>query len=130
MSAEAEQSKRASLRAALERAGKAGEDETVVFHLRSGGGSEVPAPPQMQALASEVINRAASDCGHEPKARTVFDNLGAVAVKGNPALLLKILEQPEVHSASMNQPQGGAVEPIRPVRKSAPKPEGWVDVSK
>ena len=113
---------------ALQRARAAGQDETVVFHLRRNKTSNPPTPAETDELAEGLIKKAVSQCGHEPKCKTVFRNLGAMAVQGDPALLLKILEQPEVHEASMNQPQGGPIEPIRPVRKSAATRKGWVDV--
>jgi len=119
----------AAVRQAIKRARAAGEDETVVFHLRAEGASASPTSAETEQLAKGVINKAAADCGHEPKRQTVFQNLGAMAIQGNAKLLLKILDQPEVYAASTNRPQGGPIEPIRPVRKSAAKAKGWVDVS-
>lgn len=130
MRAATERSKsHATVRDALRRARAAGEDETVVFHLRAQGASTPPTPAETEQLAEQVIKKAAAHCGHEPKRKTVFQNLGSMAIQGDAELLLKILEQPEVYAASTNRPQGGPIEPIRPVRKSAAKAKGWVDVS-
>ncbi len=118
-----------AVRESLKRARAAGEEETVVFHLRAQGAEAPPTPEETEQMAESVIKKAAVHCGHEPKRKTVFQNLGSVAVQGNAELLLKILDQPEVYAASTNRPEGGPVEPIRPVRKSAAKAKGWVDVS-
>jgi hypothetical protein len=119
----------AAVRDALERARATGENETVVFHLRGADISKPPTPAETEHMAEGLIKKAVSHCGHEPQQKTVFQNLGSMAVQGDADLLLKILEQPEVHAASLNRPEGGQIELIRPVRKSAAKNKGWVDVS-
>lgn len=130
MRAAVEQSKsHAAVRDALNRARAAGEDEIVVFHLRARRASTLPTPAQTEQLAEQIIKKAAARCGHGPKRKTVFQNLGSMAIQGDAELLLKILEQPEIYAASTNRPQGGAIETIRPVRKSAAKAKGWVDVA-
>jgi hypothetical protein len=114
-----------ALREALKEASGSGQERTVVFHLRQESGSNIPSPAETEQLADTVVKRASAASGKEPKRKTVFENLGSMTVQGAPQLLLKILDQPEVAAASMNPPQGGALEPIRPVRKSPAKRSGW-----
>jgi hypothetical protein len=117
------------VRRALERARATGKDETVVVHLRGEEKAKSPSPAETQQLAERLIDRASQLSGSEPKQKTIFENLGSMAIKGHPDLLTKILEQPEVHAASMNRPEGGEIELIRPVRKSQVKGEDWVETS-
>jgi hypothetical protein len=119
----------AAVREALKRACVADGDETVVFHLRAKGSEAPPTPVETGQMAESIIKKAAGLSGHTPKHKTVFRNLGAMAVQGNPEMLLKILDQPEVFAASMNRPQAGSIELIHPVRKTTAKGKGWVDVS-
>jgi hypothetical protein len=121
-------SKGSAVREALKRARAAGEDETVVFHLRTNGANGIPSPSETEHLAEGVIKRATTHSGREPKKKTVFQNLGSMAVQGDAELLLKILDQPEVYSASTDGAARAPIELIRPVRKAEAKSTGWVDV--
>src|SRR5262249_39846783 len=116
-------------REALKEACGTGQERTVVFHVRQGSGSTVPSPAETEQLADTLVKKASAASGQEPKRKTVFANLASMTVQGAPELLLKILDQPEVTSASMNPPQGGELEPIRPVRKSPAKRSGWAKTS-
>lgn len=113
----------------MKRALAAGADETVVFHLRSPKAAQPPTAEETECMAGAVIEKAVKGCGYQPKRKTVFQNLGSMAVQAGGDLLLKILEQPEVHAASLNRPQGGEIELIRPVRKGTAKSKGWVTVA-
>lgn len=118
----------AAVRAALQRARTAGKEETVIYHLRATGGA-APTSAETKKLAGEVLQRAAGASGLEPTRKTIFENLGSMAVQGDPDLLLRILGEPEIHAASMNSPEDGGIELIRPVRKSPAKADGWVDAA-
>jgi len=119
---------RAKVREALECARASGKNETIVFDLRANSHPSIfPTPAQTGELANKVITKAISSCGRQPRNKTIFENLGSMSVTADPDLLLKILEQPEVHSALTREP---SLEPIRPVRKSPPKQKDWVDVPK
>jgi hypothetical protein len=118
---------RTEVRQVLERARAEGEDQTVVFDLRPKGDPSItPTPIQTGKLAEKVVAKAVSSTGRQPTSKTVFDQLGSVSVTGHPELLLKILDQPEVHSAMTRKPQ---LELIRPVRKSTAHSEGWANVT-
>ena len=117
------------VREALKRARAAGADETVVFHFRKKGTAQPPTADEAEQLAEGMIEKAVRRCGYQPKRKTVFQNLGSMVVQAGPDLLLDILKQPEVHAASLNRPQGGEIELIRPVRKAAVKGKGWVTVA-
>jgi len=119
----------AAVQEALKRARQEGSDESVIYHLRHGQGSAPPTADETRSLAEQVLQRATNECQRAPKQKTIFQNLGAMAVQGDPELLLKILEQPEVQDASLNHSQRGPVEPIRPVRKGPATSKGWVETS-
>ena len=110
------------VRDVLKLARTAGGDMSVVFHLRQ---TEKAHPGNFEKLAGSVVEKAAHTAGHAPKKKVVYANLGAMLVQGHSDLLLKILEQPEVSEAFVNPPEGGTVEPVRPVRKAPSGRSGW-----
>ena len=118
----------AAVRAALERARAAGQDETVVFHLSAQTVDPLPTAAQFERLAEGLIRKVAHQCGRTPKHKTLFGNLGSMAVRGDVDFLLRLLDQPEVREATFDSPKSGLAEPIRPVRKSAPTARGWVEL--
>lgn len=113
------------VRDALKKAARAGGDQSVVFHLSKAGGAKPPAPEETKQIAENLISRACNITGHEPRQKTILQNLGSVRVQAHPELLLKMLDQPEVADASLNPDPENPVELIRPVRKSPAKSSGW-----
>src|SRR5881394_1654166 len=122
--ASGQSNRHAVVQEALKRARQTGSEQSVIYHLRHGQSSSPPTAEETKSLAEQVLQRATDECQRGPRQKTIFQNLGAMAVQGDPEFLLKVLEQPEVQSASLNHPQAGPVEPIRPVRKGPATSKG------
>jgi hypothetical protein len=116
-----------AIRQMLEQARAAGEDEKVTFRLKGQAGAAAPSPEDTVQMAHALLERAAARHGHRQKRMTIFENLGSFVVQGDAALLLHLLDQPEVASAKVNRHT--SAELIRPVRKGPATPKGWTDDS-
>lgn len=115
----------AEVRDALTRARAVGRTETVIIYLHSSGSGSTLTAADTEKIARSLLDRVAAECGRAPEQKTVFENLGAMAVQADPDFLSKLVEQPEVRQVFLNEPQSAPVEPIRPVRKSPPGKKGW-----
>jgi hypothetical protein len=96
------------LRRQLGRSATAAGDEPVeaVLRLRPVTRSAGAATPQrVRDLAEGLVDRAATELGEAPGAWAVnvFPNLGYFVLCGSPRLVERVLEQPEVASASANR---------------------------
>jgi hypothetical protein len=116
-----------SIRQILQKAGDVSKDETVVFRLKGEDGAATPGPADTTRIAHSLMERVRAIHGREPKKLNIFENLGSFVVQGDPALLLHLLDQPEVAAATLNRrPE---VEQLRPVRKGPATSKGWVEIS-
>jgi hypothetical protein len=116
-----------SVRDVLEQASAASKNETVVFRFKGHAGAAAPSPAETLKMAHALVERAAARHGQQPTKVNIFENLGSFLVQGNAAMLLDLLDQPEVAAATINRRT--SVEPIRPVKKAAATLKGCVDVS-
>jgi hypothetical protein len=83
-----------------------GEPVEAVLRLRPVTRSAGAATPQRaRDLAEGLVDRAATELGEAPGAWAVnvFPNLGYFVLCGSPRLVERVLEQPEVASASANR---------------------------
>jgi hypothetical protein len=83
-----------------------GEPVEAVLRLRPATRSSGGAARQgVRDLAEGVVGRAATELGEAPGAWAVnvFPNLGYFVLCGSPRLVERVLEQPEVASASANR---------------------------
>lgn len=116
-----------STRQVLQEARAASQDETVVFRLKGRSGGAAPPPEETVRLAHDLIERASANHGHRPKKMNIFENLGSFVVQGDAALLLHLIDQPEVAAATLNRRSNE--KPSLPIRKGPATSKGWTDVS-
>jgi hypothetical protein len=116
-----------SIRQVLQKAGEASKDETVVFRLKGEAGAATPSAADTTRIAHSLMERIKAKHGREPKKLNIFENLGSFVVQADPAMLLHLLDQPEVAAATLNRRPD--VEPLRPVRKGPATSKGWVEIS-
>ncbi len=82
--------------------GGAGQVEAVLY-LRPAAGEVAVPPERMEALAKEILGRAASACGEAAQDFNVFGNLGMFVVVAGRPFMRELLKQPEVASATANR---------------------------
>ncbi len=78
-----------------------------VFILHRTGEAVLP-PDHVQELADRLIERAQADTGSKVDDRNVFRHMGSFVVAARPAVIRRLLEQPEVESAIANRQPGEA----------------------
>lgn len=79
-----------------------------VFILRRPSGS-VLAPDEVEHLTDQVLTRVQREAGSQVKDVNVFKNMGSFAVAGEPSLLRRLLDQPEIEAGIANR-QSGSVD--------------------
>lgn len=79
-----------------------------VLRLRSQAGSLAPPPEATRDLAELLVTRVAEELGAAPEDYdfNVFPNLGYFVLSASPGFVERVLDQPEVASASANRRKG------------------------
>jgi hypothetical protein len=94
----------------LDKAGANAEPVQAVFILRRPGGS-VLAPDEVEHLTNQLLTRVQREAGSQVEDVNVFKHMGSFVVVGEPSLLRRLLEQPEIEAGIANQ-QPGSVDPL------------------
>ena len=76
-----------------------------VFILRRPSGS-VLAPDEVEQVTNEVLGRVEREDGSQVKDVNVFKNMGSFVVAGEPSLLRRLLDQPEIEAGIANRQPG------------------------
>jgi hypothetical protein len=76
-----------------------------VFILRRPSGS-VLAPDEVEQVTNEVLGRVQREDGSQVKDVNVFRNMGSFVVAGEPSLLRRLLDQPEIEAGIANRQPG------------------------
>jgi hypothetical protein len=79
-----------------------------VLRLRSTTRSLAPPPEATRDIAELLVNRVAAELGvtSEEYDYNVFPNLGYFVLSASPGFVARVLDQPEVASASANRRKG------------------------
>jgi hypothetical protein len=89
----------------LDEAEASKEPVEAVFILRRPSGS-VLAPDEVEQVANQVLRRVQGETGSHVKDVNVFRNMGSFVVAGEPALLRRLLDQPEIEAGIANRQPG------------------------
>ncbi len=76
-----------------------------VFILRRPGGSALP-PDEVEQVAGQLVRRAEREAGAQVRDVNVFKYMGSFVVAGEPSLLRRLLDQPEIEVALANRQPG------------------------
>jgi hypothetical protein len=76
-----------------------------VFILRRPSGS-VLAPDEVEQVTTQVLRRVQREAGSQVKDVNVFKNMGSFVVAGEPSLLRRLLDQPEIEAGIANRQPG------------------------
>jgi len=82
----------------------------VVLQLQENVSSHAP-PEQVEKVARDVLQRAATEVGHSAGRANVLRNLGTIIVEATPAFVRSLIDQPEIASAMLNQTAEGVFIP-------------------
>ena len=89
------------------RLGDAGEHDRVeaVVVLRPGAGAAEPPPPDaVERAVEDLLGRVDEACGGAEYEFNVFGFLDSFAIAAERRFILRLLEQPEIASATANRP--------------------------
>jgi len=89
----------------LDKAGASAEPVEAVFILRRPSGS-VLAPDEVEQLTDQVLTRVQRESGSQVKNVNVFKHMGSFVVAGEPSLLRRLLDQPEIEAGIANRQPG------------------------
>jgi hypothetical protein len=89
----------------LDEAEASKEPVEAVFILRRPSGS-VLAPDEVEKVTNEVLGRVQREDGSQVKDVNVFKNMGSFVVVGEPPLLRRLLDQPEIEAGIANRQPG------------------------
>lgn len=84
----------------------AGEPVQAILRLRPGRGAQLPPPPRRtRDLAEQLVTRVAEELGTQAGEYdfNVFPNLGYFVLSAPSPFVLRVLDQPEIASASANR---------------------------
>jgi hypothetical protein len=102
------------------------QEVSAVFSVRPDPAAKAaPSPEETAALVDDLLERVRQQTGREPGRVTVFRNLGSFAVAAPADFVRRLLEQPEVVTATANvQPQDLLIRPVGPRRQPDPRRPG------
>lgn len=97
----------------LDAAAASDDPVSATFTLRSGELEGVYSAEQASTVAKQVLQRAERGARRSAKDVTMFPHIQSFAVEGPAALIRKLLEQPEIESATANvQSQDLMIRPV------------------
>lgn len=76
----------------------------------------------------KVIQAATEITGHVPLRKSLFPNLGSMAIEGNAEFVETLLNDSHIAGVSLNNPST-KLEPIRPIEKRTPTAGDWASAS-
>lgn len=87
-------------------------------------GNQADDPGSKRECLEKVIQAATDITGQVPLRKSLFPNLGSMAIEGNAEFVETLLNDSHIASVSLNNPPT-KLEPIRPVEKRTPIAGDW-----